>query len=64
MTAIPFCKFQGFGNDYIVIEHDAIPDSYSLPDLALAICHRHEGVGADGIAVIEKSVDDDADYFC
>lgn len=64
MTAIPFCKFQGFGNDYIVIEHDAIPDSYFLPDLARAICHRNTGVGSDGIAVIEKSADDDADYFC
>mgnify|MGYP003694619943 CR=1 FL=1 len=24
MTAIPFCKFHGFGNDYIVIEAEAI----------------------------------------
>jgi diaminopimelate epimerase len=34
---IPFCKFQGFGNDYIVIEQDSIPESQSLPDLALNI---------------------------
>jgi diaminopimelate epimerase len=64
MTTIPFCKFHGFGNDYIVIERDKIPASISLPALALAICHRNTGAGSDGIAVLEKSADDDADYFC
>jgi diaminopimelate epimerase len=64
MTAISFCKFHGFGNDYIVIEREKIPASISLPDLALEICHRHTGVGADGIAVLEKVPDGDADYFC
>src|SRR5689334_25298099 len=61
---IPFCKFHGFGNDYIVIERDNVPDSMSLSDLALAICHRHTGAGSDGIAVIERVEDDSADYFC
>lgn len=64
MTEIPFCKFHGFGNDYIVIEREKIPASASLPDLALEICHRHKGVGADGIAVLEKVADGEADYFC
>jgi len=64
MTAIPFCKFHGFGNDYIVIERDKMPASIPLPDLALAICHRNIGAGSDGIAVLEKSADDDADFFC
>ena len=66
MTSIPFCKFHGFGNDYIVIERDAIPESMSLPELALSICHRHTGVGSDGIAVLRKIADEDAaaDYYC
>lgn len=64
MTEIPFCKFHGFGNDYIVIERDKIPESLPLPDLARDICHRHTGVGSDGIAVLEKTADDDSDYFC
>jgi diaminopimelate epimerase len=64
MTVIPFCKFHGFGNDYIVIEREKIPASLALTDLSLAICHRHTGVGADGIAVLEKAKDGDADYFC
>ena len=64
MSTIPFCKFHGFGNDYIVIERDAIPASLSLSDLAREICHRHTGVGSDGIAVIEKLTEENADYFC
>ncbi|HUR98053.1 MAG TPA: diaminopimelate epimerase [Pyrinomonadaceae bacterium] len=64
MSTIPFCKFHGFGNDYIVIERVNIPESGPLSDLAVAICHRNTGVGSDGIAVIEKISDDDADFFC
>ena len=64
MTAIPFCKFHGFGNDYIVIGRDAIPSSVDLQQLAIDICNRHTGAGSDGIAVVEKLTNGDADYFC
>ena len=61
---IPFCKFNGFGNEYIVIERRAIPSDVSVWGLAEAICSRDSGVGADGIAILEKIDNDDADYFC
>lgn len=64
MSTLPFCKFHGFGNDYIVIERDDIPQSLPLSDLARRICHRNAGVGSDGIAVLKKLSDGDADYFC
>jgi diaminopimelate epimerase len=64
MSVIPFCKFHGFGNDYIVIERGAIPRSIDLSVLAKSICHRHAGAGSDGIAVIERLEDDPADFFC
>ena len=64
MTAINFCKFHGFGNDYIVMELDDIEPDVSLPELAKNICHRHTGAGADGIAVLEKLDSGEADYFC
>ncbi|MFN0139796.1 MAG: diaminopimelate epimerase [Pyrinomonadaceae bacterium] len=63
MNTIAFCKFHGFGNDYIVIERSAL-GTRELPQLARYMCHRNTGVGADGIAVIEKSNGDNADYFC
>lgn len=62
--AIPFTKFHGFGNDYIVIEKSKIPFGTDLSDLAIAICNRHKGAGSDGIAVIEKTDDIDSDFVC
>ena len=64
MTPVPFCKFHGFGNDYIVIEKAAIQEAISLSELARSICHRHTGAGADGIAVIEKLDGERVDYLC
>ncbi len=70
-----FCKFHGFGNDYIVIESSAIARGTDLSELAKAMCHRHTGAGADGIAVIASTGSgsdwvpgseraDDSDFLC
>lgn len=64
MTSIPFCKFHGFGNDYIVIEADALPQNADLRDLAIGICKRNTGAGADGIAILSKPEKGDVDYKC
>lgn len=64
MTSIPFCKFHGFGNDYVVVERHAIPTGVDLSDLARSICVRNTGVGADGIAVIQRLEESEADFFC
>lgn len=64
MMSIPFSKFHGFGNDYIVIERRDIPDAIDLGRLAISICARNTGAGADGIAVLERIESNDADYDC
>ena len=64
MSAVPFCKFHGFGNDYIVIERENVGSTTALSDLARAICNRQTGAGSDGIAVLQKLEGVDADYFC
>jgi len=64
MNPIKFCKFHGFGNDYIVVERNEISKELSLPELARLICHRHTGAGSDGIAVLEKDEGEDADFIC
>jgi len=64
MASIPFCKFHGFGNDYIVIERSQIPKELTLPDLARSITQRHTGAGSDGIAVLEKLDGAGADFHC
>lgn len=65
MKSIKFCKFHGFGNDYAVIEASELEAVADLGEFARRFCHRHTGVGADGLAVIEKkSAADAADYSC
>jgi len=56
MRKIDFVKYQGLGNDFVII--DLIGRSSQKMDfnrLALAVCDRHRGVGADGILVLTKS---------
>lgn len=64
MATLPFSKFHGFGNDYIVIESENVPPNVSLSSLAKEICHRHIGAGSDGIAVISPATNDEADFTC
>lgn len=52
---ISFCKFHGFGNDYIVIDKANMPEGVDLSHLARAMCDRHTGAGADGIAVMART---------
>jgi diaminopimelate epimerase len=58
----PFVKFHGFGNDYIVIESDALTGFADWGEFAQRICNRHYGAGADGIAVINREDDEGADF--
>jgi diaminopimelate epimerase len=61
---LQFSKFHGFGNDYLVFERGAAKGAATLPELAVAMCHRHTGVGSDGLAVLERLDGSVADYSC
>jgi diaminopimelate epimerase len=64
MSRIKFCKFHGFGNDYIVFEADDLREVEDIYDFAQRVCHRNTGIGGDGIAVLEKLSENEADYAC
>jgi diaminopimelate epimerase len=64
MSSINFCKFHGFGNDYIVFEAESLRGISSIEDFARKVCHRNTGIGGDGIAVLEKLENKNADYAC
>jgi diaminopimelate epimerase len=51
--ALQFAKYEGLGNDFVVIE--ALGDTSSAIDEAQArtLCDRHRGIGADGVLLIE-----------
>jgi diaminopimelate epimerase len=57
MKKIPFIKMAGAGNDFLVVENDPKMDYQKL---APKMCARQNGVGADGILVLDKSKS--ADY--
>ncbi len=49
-----FEKFEGLGNDFLVLDARVWPESELAPSLARALCDRHTGVGGDGILWIER----------
>lgn len=47
--AIPFTKYQGLGNDFILIDNRSQPAPIVTPEQAIVMCDRHFGIGADGV---------------
>ncbi|NVK53734.1 MAG: diaminopimelate epimerase [Flavobacteriaceae bacterium] len=53
---IPFFKYQGTGNDFVMIDNRANIFPKEKTDKIASICDRHFGVGADGIILVENDV--------
>jgi diaminopimelate epimerase len=51
-----FTKYQGLGNDFVLIDSRKEPlDKLDVKKLAMDICDRHFGVGADGLLIVWPS---------
>jgi len=51
-----FFKYQGLGNDFVLIDgRKEKLEGIDLKDLAIRICDRHFGVGADGLLIVWPS---------
>ncbi|MEL6578961.1 MAG: diaminopimelate epimerase [Cyanobacteria bacterium J06621_12] len=46
---IEFSKYQGLGNDFILIDNRHVADPVVTPEQAIAMCDRHFGIGGDGV---------------
>jgi diaminopimelate epimerase len=56
-----FSKYHGTGNDFIII--DGRQKTAPLGEELIArICHRHFGIGADGLIEVQSSEDGQCDY--
>lgn len=53
--SIAFAKYHGTGNDFILIDNREEKCALDDPDLIRFLCHRHVGIGADGVLLIESS---------
>ncbi len=52
MADVPFTKMQGVGNDFVVVDGRG---KENWPALAVEMCDRQRGVGADGLLVLDAS---------
>jgi diaminopimelate epimerase len=57
---IPFTKLHGAKNDFLITEAAEVPIT-DLRELAIAICNRYTGVGADGWMVLDRTEGPDYD---
>jgi diaminopimelate epimerase len=48
-----FAKYQGLGNDFIVLDARQWPEDKVGPELAKQLCDRHRSIGGDGILWVE-----------
>jgi diaminopimelate epimerase len=61
MASIPFIKAHGVGNDFLLVEEPAL-SGITRETLAVRICDRHTGVGADGLVVLARADGVDATF--
>ena len=55
-----FIKVHGLGNDFILLEQAAY-EGRDLAKLAIRLCDRHTGIGADGLLLVAAPGREDAD---
>lgn len=55
---IPFYKYHGAGNDFILMDNQAKTIQLSVEQVA-ALCHRRFGIGADGLMLLQETPDAD-----
>jgi len=50
---LPFYKYEGLGNDFLLIERQALDGAQLTTEQAIALCDRHRGVGGDGVLLLD-----------
>lgn len=56
--ALEFSKYHGLGNDFILVYRQVV-----TPELAVAMCHRNRGIGADGVILVDHSEQADFSFL-
>ncbi len=53
LKQLTFWKTEALGNDFVLVHGGDIPAGISLSDLAIRVCARRFGIGADGLLVLQ-----------
>ncbi len=62
MTNIKITKMQGCGNDFVIMDYSEYEKTgLSMSELAVKICDRHFGIGADGMIIPDTSANTETD---
>ncbi len=56
-----FTKYHGTGNDFILIDNRSLTFTKERDYIAL-LCHRHLGIGADGLILLENPKNPEVDF--
>lgn len=48
-AAVAFRKYQGLGNDFILVDNRSASDPVLTPEQAVKLCDRNFGIGGDGV---------------
>lgn len=51
-----FHKYQAIGNDFVLIDSDTDIKSIDKNSLAIKLCNRHTGIGADGLIILDNKI--------
>ncbi|MEL7354639.1 MAG: diaminopimelate epimerase [Cyanobacteria bacterium J06560_5] len=61
MTTLPFRKYHGLGNDFVLVDNRASDTPMVTPEQAVAVCDRNFGIGGDGVIFVLPATGD-TDY--
>ena len=61
MTTLPFSKYHGLGNDFILVDNRKQEEPLVTPEQAVDLCDRNFGIGGDGVIFVLPATGD-TDY--
>ena len=52
MSTLPFSKYHGLGNDFVLVDNRKRNEPMISPEEAVAVCDRNFGIGGDGVIFV------------
>lgn len=57
MATLPFSKYHGLGNDFVLVDNRGSAEPMISPNQAVAVCDRNFGIGGDGVIFVLPGTD-------